>query len=182
LKSICALCVAFALSASAHAADYRIEKGSTLGFAGTFQGEVFSGSFAKFHGEIRYDSTNIESSKFDVVVELASVSTGDTDRDAALPGSDFFHTATFPNAHFVTRQFRQAGDEVIAEGTLTIKGVSKPVDLKVSFDSKGAGATLDISTRVNRLDFGIGTGEYADTSTIADEVSIKAHLELGAKL
>lgn len=182
MKSSLCLSLLLAISGNAVAADYQVEEGSTLSFTGTFQGEAFSGSFRNFEAQIRYDSTNIESSKFDVIVDLASVTTGDKDRDEALPGADFFSMAKFPNAHFVTRQFRKSGDKVIAEGNLTMKGVSKPVDLVINFVSRDAGATLDISTRVKRLDFGIGSGEYADTSTIADEVNIKGHLELGAKL
>lgn len=182
MKSCSCLFLLLGISGVAHANDYQVESGSTLGFTGSFQGEEFSGSFPKFDAQIRYDSTNIESSKFDVVIDLASTSTGDKDKDDALPGSDFFSVAKFPNAHFVTRQFKRSGDQVIAEGNLTIKGVSKPVDLVVNFVSRDAGGTLDISTSVNRLDFGIGSGEYADTSTIANEVTIKAHLELGAKL
>ena len=168
--------------APALAADYQVEKGSTLSFTGTFQGESFEGYFGRFEAQIRYDSTNIESSLFDVTVDLASVSTGDADRDATLPDKEFFNVGEFPNAHFVTRQFRRSGDQVIAEGNLTIKGISKPVDLVVAFESRDAGGTMDISTRLNRLDFDIGSGEYADTSTIGNEVTIKAHLELSPRL
>lgn len=171
-----------ALCGHALAADYQVEKGSTLSFSGTFQGEKFNGNFAKFEAQISYDATNLDLSKFDVSIDLASVTTGDKDRDDTLPSSDFFNIAKFPSAHFVTRQFKRSGDQVIAEGTLTIKGIDKPVDLLVKFDSKDARGTLDVSTKIKRLDFDIGSGDYADTSTIADEVQIKAHLELGAKL
>lgn len=182
MKLVSALFVLCAIGGNAMAADYQVEKGSTLNFTGTFQGEEFNGNFRKFEAQIRYDSTNIESSKFDVIVDLASVTTGDKDRDEALPGSKFFNIGKFPNAHFVTRQFKRSGDKVIAEGTLTIKSISKPVNLEVIFESRDAGGTLDISTSVNRLDFNIGSGDYADTSTIANEIQIKAHLELGASL
>ena len=177
---LCLLSMAI-LCGNVLAADYQVEKGSTLGFTGTFQGETFNGSFGKFEAQIRYDSSNLEASKFDVIVDLASVSTGDRDRDDTLPGSEFFSINTFPNAHFVTNRFSKSGDQVIAEGTLTLKGVSKPVSLAVRFEPREGGGTLDVSTSVKRLDFGIGSGEFADTSTIADEVKIKAHLELGAR-
>jgi polyisoprenoid-binding protein YceI len=182
MKALPLLFAALLYGPLALAADYQVEKGSTLGFTGTFQGESFEGRFSRFEAQIRYDSTNIESSLFDVTVDLASVSTGDADRDDMLPDAEFFDVSQFPKAHFVTRQFRQSGDQVIAEGTLTMKGVSKPVDLAVEFESRDAGGTLDISTSIERLDFGVGSGEYADTSTIGNEVKIKAHLVLGAKL
>jgi len=181
MKILTCMLVLAAACGNAMAADYEVGKGSTLGFSGTFQGEEFRGSFTKFEARISYDPAHVESSKFDVTVDLASVGTGDKDRDDALPGSDFFNIGKFPSAHFVTRQFRKAGDEVIAEGTLTMKGVSKPVELTVKFAANGTGGVLDVSTHVDRLDFDIGSGEYADTSTIANEVQISAHLELGAK-
>ena len=181
MKSIICLLALSALCGPALAADYQVEKGSTLTFGGAFQGEKFNGSFARFEAQIRYDPSNLEASKFDVSVDLASVNTGDKDRDDTLPGSEFFNITKFPSAHFVTRQFKRSGDQVIAEGTLTLKGIDKPVDLQVMFVPKEGGATLDVSTTVKRLDFEVGSGEYADTSTIANDVEIKAHLELGAK-
>lgn len=176
------LALALALSASpVFAADYAVAPSSTLGFSSNFQGESFNGTFKKFDAAIRFDPADLNSSKFDVKIDLASVETGDSDRDGALPDSDFFDIAKFPQAHFVTTGFRQSGNEVIADGTLTLKGVSKPVSLAVTFAAKGGKATLDISSTVKRLDFNVGAGEYADTSTIGDEVKIKAHLDLSAK-
>ena len=181
MKPIVCLLASCVLCSAAFASDYQVEKGSTLGFSSTFQGERFNGSFTRFEAQIRYDAANIEASKFDVSIDLASASTGDKDRDDTLPGSEFFNVAKFPNAHFVTRQFKRNGEQVIAEGTLTLKGIDKPVDLQVTFVPKEGGATLDVSTVLKRLDFDVGSGEYADTSTIGNEVEVKAHLELGAK-
>ena len=42
-------------SAGVSAADWRVQPGSTLGFAGSFQGEAFSGRFARFTPLIRFD-------------------------------------------------------------------------------------------------------------------------------
>lgn len=77
-------------------------------------------------------------SKFDVNVNLASAKTGDKDRDTALPGTDFFNVAKFPQAHFVTTSFHQAGAQVVAEGNLTLHGVTKPVALNVTFKPQAA--------------------------------------------
>lgn len=169
------------LAAPAFAADYTVQPGSKLGFSGSFQGAGFDGEFKKFDATIRYDAADLATSKFDVKVDLASVVSGDSDRDGALPGEEFFNVAKFPVAHFVSSGFRQAGSDVIADGTLTIKGVSKPVSLKVTFAPAGTGATLGVTTTLNRLDYKIGEGEYADTSTIGADVKVKADLKLAAK-
>jgi len=182
LKLAAPLLLALALPGLAGAADYTMQPaGSKLGFAGTFQGQAFEGTFGKWTANISYDPAKVATSKFDVDVDLASVKTGDNDRDGALPGADFFNVAKFPKAHFVTTGFRQNGALVVADGNLTLRGVTKPVSLNVTFKSQGTGATLDVSGTVKRLDYGVGGGEYADTSVIGADVKVNAHLVLVAK-
>ena len=182
MKRLAILLLALALPGIAAATDYTVQPtASTLGFSGTFQGESFDGRFGQWTAAISYDAANLASSKFDVEVTLASAKTGDSDRDGALPGTDFFDTAKFPKAHFVTTGFRRTGTQVIADGNLTLRGVTKPVSLAVTFKPQGSGATLDVSGTVRRLDFGVGGGEYADTSVIGADVKIDAHLQLAAR-
>ncbi|WP_198670294.1 YceI family protein [Dyella sp. C9] len=176
------LLLALALPGLASAADYAVQPGaSKLGFTSSFQGQSFDGTFGSWTAAISYDAAKLASSKFDVEVDLASAKTGDSDRDGALPGADFFNVAKFPKAHFVTTGFRQNGAQVIADGNLTLRGVTKPVSLNVTFKPQGNGATLDVTGSVKRLDFGVGGGEYADTSVIGADVKVTAHLVLTAK-
>lgn len=176
------LTLALALPFAASAADYTVQPAaSTLGFSDTFQGETFNGHFGRWTAAISYDAANLAGSKFDVDVDLASAKTGDNDRDGALPGEDFFDVAKFPKAHFVTTGFRQNGAQVIADGKLTLRGVTRPVSLQVTFKPQGSGATLDVAGSVKRLDFGVGGGDYADTSVIGADVKITAHLQLAPR-
>lgn len=176
------LALGLALPLVTNAADYAVQPtGSTLGFSGTFQGSGFDGSFGQWTAAISYDAAHLATSKFDVSVDLASAKTGDHDRDNALPGTDFFDVAKFPKAHFVTTGFRQNGAQVIADGQLTLHGVTKPVSLSVTFKPQGTGATLDVSSTLKRLDFGVGGGDYTDTSVIGADVKVTAHLVLTAK-
>lgn len=165
----------------AFATQYSVQPGSTLGFSGTFQGAAFDGEFKRFDASIAYDPADLAASKFEVNVDISSVDTGDSDRDGALPGEEFFDAANFPKARFVSTTFRKDGDQVIADGTLTIKDISKPISLKVDFTSSGNDATLAVTTKLDRGDFKIGTGDYADTSTIGADVSVNAKLKLAAK-
>lgn len=177
-----AVLLALALPFAAAATDYTVQTASsTLSFSNTFQGESFNGTFGQWTALICYDAANLAASKFDVEVDLANVKTGDSDRDSALPGSNFFDVAKFPKAHFVTTAFHQNGGKVTADGQLTLHGVTRPVSLDVTFKPQAGGATLDVSGTVKRLDFGIGTGDYADTSVIGGDVKVTAHLQLTAK-
>jgi polyisoprenoid-binding protein YceI len=177
-----AIAFAFVLPFAAAAADYSVQPAqSQLVFSGTFQGAAFNGHFTQWTAAISYDAANIAHSKFDVTVTPASAVSGDKDRDGAMPGSDFFDVAKYPSAHFVSTAFRQSGAQVIADGNLTLRGVTKPVSLTVTFKPQGSGATLDVSGTVKRLDFGVGAGDYADTSVIGADVKITAHLQLAPK-
>lgn len=175
------LLLALALPGAVLAADYTVQPASTLGFTGSFQGASFDGSFRQWHAAISYDPAQLAQSKFDVSVSMASVAVSDKDQQGALPGKDFFDVAQYPTAHFVTTGFRQAGGKVIADGKLTLRGVTKPVSLVVDFKPQGKGATLDVDGTLKRLDFGVGGGDYADTSVIGADVKVHAHLVLAAK-
>ena len=182
MKYLAILLLSFVLPGMAAATDYTVQPAtSQLGFSGVFQGESFDGHFGQWHAAISFDPAKLASSKFDVTVTLASVKTGDGDRDSALPGKPFFDIAQFPEAHFVTTGFRRNGNQIIADGKLTLHGVTQPVSLDVTFKPQASDATLDVAGTVKRLEFGVGSGDYADTSVIGADVKIKAHLQLVAK-
>ena len=180
MKTLLATIVVLAaLSAAASAHAWSLDAArSTLGFTATYQGEAFQGRFRRFVANtFDYDPAHLDAAKFDVTIDIASIDTANSERDQALPGDAFFAAAKFPQAHFVSARFRKgANGQVLADGTLTLRGVSKPVTLTVAFDP--AHATLDVSTTLHRLDFGIGGGDWADTSMIGNDVGVRAHLVL----
>ncbi|NII56544.1 YceI family protein [Luteibacter sp. SG786] len=179
IRRLSLLGLALALPLAATAADYQVGPGSTLGFSGKFQGQQFDGIFGKFDAAISYDPANLATAKFDVTVDLATAKTGDGDRDKALPTSDFFDTSKFPKAHYVTTGFsKDAKGNVVANGNLTLHGVTKPLALKVVFNPNAGGARLSVTGTLKRLDYGVGSGDYKDTSTIADEVLVNGTLNL----
>ena len=155
---------------------------STLAFTNTYQNVEYTGQFRRFTADIVYDPANLAQAKFDVTVDITSLDTQNSERDHTALGADFFDTAKFPKAHFVTRAFRKGADgKVLADGMLSLRGVSKPVTLVVSFAREGNAATLDVTTQLKRLDFGIGAGDWADPSMIGNAVSVHGHLVLHAK-
>lgn len=183
MKRLVIMLLALALPCAAAATNYTVRPAlSQLNFEGSYQGAKFNGVFKDWNATISYDPANLANSKFDVVVTLASAKTGDHDQDSALPGESFFDVAKFPTAHFVTTGFHRQGKLVIADGELTLRGVTKPVSLGVVFSAQSpTSATLDIAGHVQRLDFAVGSGDYADTSVIGPTVRITAHLQLASK-
>jgi len=169
------------LATSVMARDWQVDAAkSSLTFKCSYQGEAFDGKFGKFTAAIAYDDADPASAKFDVSVDLASVDTQNSDRDDALAGADFFDSKKTPQAHFATQSFAKAADgSVEAKGTLTIRGQSRPVTLKVHFAASGSAATLDVDTTLKRLDFGLGTS--SDWNDIGKDVPVHGHLVLNAK-
>jgi polyisoprenoid-binding protein YceI len=163
------------------ARDWQVDVGkSSLTFRGTYQSGPFTGKFGKFDATISYDEADLGKSSFDVKVDASSVDTQSGERDDTLRTADFFSTAKYPKAHFVTSGFERSADgEVIAKGTLTIRDQTKPVTLKVKFAAAAEGATLDVDTTLNRLDFGLGTSN--DWADIGKDVGVHGHLSLSPK-
>jgi len=172
--------LAFALvPLAASAATWHADaKASTLAFSGASQDEPFKGRFKSFDATIAFDPAQLATSRFDVRIALASADTASSDRDDMLHGKDFFDAAHTPNATYVATKFRAlGGNRYAADGMLNLRGVSKPVTLTFAWTA-GASPSLVGDASVNRLDFNVGGGQWADTSQIANAVKVHTELKL----
>lgn len=155
--------------------------GSSLVFATKYDGEVFTGSFPGFGTNLSFDPANPAAGKLDVTIPLAGAKSGNSDRDSTLQGADFFDVAKFATARYTAEGFsKTADDKYVAKGTLELRGVKKPVTFTFSWKA-GANPVLTGTATVNRLDFGVGGGDWADTKTIPNETAISTVVKLKAK-
>lgn len=160
------------LCAPAFAADYVQAPGSTLVFAGTYQGESFTGRFPGFATTFRFDPKQLAASKLEVAIPLATAATSNADYDGELRGTSFFDAAKFPRATYSATKFRAlGGNRYAADGTLTLRGISKPVVLEFTWTA-GTAPVLSGKATVKRLAFGVGGGDWADTALIPDAIAI----------
>ena len=160
------------------AADYVQAPGSSLAFASRYDGEVFTGRFSEFATKLNFDPARPEAGKLDVTIGLASAATGNADRDSTLKTADFFDVAKFAQARYSASGFRRLADgRYVADGTLELRGVRKPVTLTFAWTG-GTQPVLEGKAVVKRLDFGVGGGDWADTSAIPDEVNISTRVAL----
>jgi polyisoprenoid-binding protein YceI len=167
-----------ALATPALAADYVQAPGSSLGFAGSYQGEVFSGRFPGFATRLSFDPAQLAGSKLDVLIPLAGATTGNDDYDTELRGSAFFHAAKFPQARYSATRFRSlGGNRYAADGTLSLRGISKQVTLSFTW-SPGARPVLTGKATVQRLDFGVGSGDWADLALLPNAIAVSTKVVL----
>lgn len=170
------LLLLLALPGLAHGTDYVAAPGSTLAFRASFQGEPTDIRFARFAPAIRFDPAHLDTARFDVAIDLASVATGQDDGDSLVRGEDFFATAKFPQARYTATKVRALGNgRYAADGALSLRGVSKPATLEFRW-TPGPKPMLDGQARLKRLDFGISAGEFG--SEIGNEVQVSTRLVL----
>ena len=161
------------LSGQVFATDYAQQAGSSLGFTGSYQGEAFTGSFAKFNSSISFDPAKLAQSRFDVRITLGSANTKNSERDEMLLGPDFFNTKTQPEARYVATKFRALGNNrFVADGVLSLRGVLKPAPLTFTW-TPGAKPQLVGSAKIQRLDFKVGIGDWDDVELIPDRKSTR---------
>lgn len=154
-------------------------KQSTLTFQAVQAGAPFEGKFEKFDADIRFDPSDIAGSRFEVKIELASVNTQDRERDGIIKGPDLFAVEQYPLATYVAERFEhRGGAKFAAFGKLTLRGVTREVPIEFTFEINDTGAWLKGTGKLKRLDFGVGQGEWKDTSGVADEVLVKYALLL----
>jgi polyisoprenoid-binding protein YceI len=150
---------------------------SSLRFASSVAGEGFSGTFRRWDADIRFDPNNLAGSSVDARIDVGSATTGNADRDQALPTDTFLDAARFPRATFVAHGFSALGPgRYRAAGVLTLRGVSRPVVLPFTLTLTGAQAKMTGTAAVDRLAFGVGQGEWKATTTIPAVVTVSIAL------
>jgi polyisoprenoid-binding protein YceI len=155
---------------------------SQLTFHPRLAGGEFAGRFERFEATIRFDPANLAHSSLLVVVDLLSARTGDTDRDTALQGNDFFLTTRWPKGRFTSTGIKSLGSgRYEAMGKLTLRDVTRDVRVQFRFDSSapsGGAAHMVGSSNVRRLEFGVGQGDWRSTEWLDDAVRIEFDLAL----
>lgn len=154
-------------------------KESKLTFVGEQAGAKFEGGFEKFTADIAFDPKDLAASRFDVKIDTASVNTQDEERDSTIKSADLFDVKRFPAARYVAEKFTdKGGNKFSATGKLTLRNVTKDVPIDFTFESKDGGAWLKGTANIKRLDFGVGQGEWKDTSTVGNDVQVRFALRL----
>ena len=154
--------------------------GSSLKFTAVQQGAKFESRFETFTTRVQFDPARPETSRIEARVNLASVDTGNPERDEILKTADWFGVSQWPEATFVANRIVRATDGYSASGTLALRGVSRPVTLRFRWTPAAAGkpARLTGGAAVLRLAFGVGQGDWQDTAYVGNTVAILVDIRL----
>jgi len=144
------------------------------------------GEFTEFDGTITVDFGNLDVSGVQFSIQAASLDTRNTDRDSHLRSVDFFDVEKYPEITFTSTKITKIDNDSFAvAGILTMHGVSKPIALTVDYLGEmtamgGTRAGYELSTTLNRKDFGVSWNRALDTGgfILGDDVAVMINLEV----
>jgi polyisoprenoid-binding protein YceI len=142
------------------------------------------GQFTKYDGQIVIAENPFDSTAT-ATIDLSSVDTGTQQRDDHLRSSDFFEVETHPTMSFETTGLRLDDDRLVATGNLTIKEITKPIELEVEYDGTdndpwgGTRLGFEAIGEISRKDWGINFNIplEGDKVVIGDRVKINLTVE-----
>ncbi len=159
---------------------------SSIEWSASYGGQLIKGSFSDFTADVVFDPQNLNASKVIAKIAMAKVKSTDSDAEASLPTNEWFGAAQYPVAVFETNNFKHIeADNFEATGTLTIRDKTIKITLPFTakfYDDKDTSppthyARIMGETTLNRLDFGVGQGDWAKTDVVANEVKLAIHIE-----
>jgi polyisoprenoid-binding protein YceI len=172
-----------AVASQAYAATWRsVQDKSELEFIANYEGADAAGQFDQFEVEISFGPVSLTPQSLQVNVDITSVSMGNADIDEAIAGTEWFDAQAFPRAVFHSEKISATDDqEYIAKGVISIKGVDQTISVPFHWQPEDRDAVLTGSLRLSRMDFGIGSGEWALDTSIGHDVQVHFRIALKAE-
>lgn len=155
-----------------------------------------SGSFDRYDVNLVYDPEDPTNSTVEVSIDVASVNTGNERRDNHLRSDDWFEAEKYPQISFKSNSVRRvSADKIAARGELTIKDVTKEVELEINvlglmdvpaqmqemLGGVTQVASFEAGTKLDRREYGVGVGSWAETMVVGADVEITIALEANRK-
>ena len=173
----CALMAAWTVSASAEPKSWTVDPAqSEIVFVATQLGAPFEGVFRTFEADIRFDREDLPKSTASVTIDVGSLDTGEDQRDSQAKGPEFFDVASHPTAIFKTSAITKTDTGYLADGTLEMKGITKPVQLPFTLEFLGDQARMSGGLIIDRTGWTVGTGEWLSGDTVGRDVEIRISL------
>ncbi|MFM2396863.1 MAG: hypothetical protein RLZZ144_113 [Pseudomonadota bacterium] len=154
---------------------------SSVTFVSKQMGVPVEGRFKKFAAQIAFDLTKPEKSTAKIDIEMASIDTGSAEVNSEVATVGWFNTKTFPQANFVSGGLKKIdATHFQAVGKLTIKGKTRDINAPFTVNQQADRLVLEGNLPIRRGDFAIGSGIWADSDVVAEEVQIRFRLIVAA--
>jgi polyisoprenoid-binding protein YceI len=132
------------------------------------------GVFKRFTARVDYDPARPQAARADVQIDTTTLDVGDEEMNKEVGKKEWFHTAQYPRASFVSTAIRATSPgKLTVDGKLTIKGRTANVRFPLTVRQTGTRFLFEGQLPIRRTAFLVGEGDWLDTSMVADEVIIK---------
>ncbi len=131
-------------------------------------GITVSGKFQGFRGTLLFSPDKLSASSLTATVDVATLTTGIGKRDEDLKEEKYFDADKYKQIEIKSVKLYQKGAQYAGMFKVTIKGVTKEMEIPFEFDQLGTEADFKGSLVIKRSDFGIG----GKTLTMSDEASV----------
>jgi polyisoprenoid-binding protein YceI len=141
------------------------------------------GRFGSFSGEIT-TGEDVTASTVTATIDATSIDTNNAQRDGHIRSADFFDVENHPTWTFTSTGVRADGDDIVVEGDLTIKGVTRSVPLTLEVNGfgpdayGGTRAGFSGTTQINRSDFGVDIAMPLDGGGVVVSEKVQIALEI----
>ena len=170
-KIIFPIAIIATLALSAFTAYDAINWKISPGYSIKFTSKNPSGIFSSFKGDIIFDESNLDASKFDVTIDAASISTGNGMKNSHAKSDKWFNVAKYPTIKFTSSKINKTTSGYEAVSILDLHGIQKQIVIPFAF----ANNTFTGSFEINRLDYKVGTNEGMNanaSTTLKVDVSV----------
>ena len=145
------------------------------------------GSFEQFEGQVRMQAGDLSTLEAEATAQASTITTNEEKRDAHLRSGDFFDVETYPTITFKSTDVRNvSGNSFTLVGDLTMRGVTKRVELDAEFLGEGQdpwGGTrvgFEARTEINRKEFGLNWNAALEAGGFLVSDDVKIVLEIQA--
>ena len=189
--------LAFMTMAAAEAVPWNVDAPHTeVNFSVKHFFTPVTGTFKNYDIDLTFDPEAPENSTVKVTIDVASVDTKNERRDTHLRSADFFDAEGHPHMTFESTSVRSAGaNQLIARGNLTIKGITREVELPITLlwvkaipaemqemlGGVNQVASFETKTTLDRREFEVGVANWAQTVIVGGDVEVSIAVEANRK-
>lgn len=132
------------------------------------------GTLGGFTGDLQFSPASLSGSKITASLQPSTIRTGIDARDNSLRGEEYFNVSAHPTMSMTSTSFRTSASGYLGVFNLTIKGVTRQIEMPFTFEESNGQATFSGSFTIDRLDFGVGESSWFLSNEVRIEIQVKA--------
>ena len=126
------------------------------------------GDLSGLKGKLYFDKNHLAQSSFDITVDVATINTGNSQRDRHLLAADYFDVAKYPAIRIAGKPVLDKEGKFLFQGTLTIKNITKAIAFPFTLSAQNQGYLFEASFKINRLTYQVGN----ESAVLSDDLKV----------